>query len=210
MSKKNIITIIPQGSENNIHFQSSLSCIPTISPPEKISAIISIQSDKVPFKIDTSTDWPTVIATGGVGIGSIATAIIVACITRSNQKSQNRAIQANLRNEWIMHITQSFSEFTAAVVDIVNSINDIPNFWRTKESTKMFKELMVSRTKIICRLDPNKDESKIICDEIQLVLDLIRDHVKYNEIHKHMASIEKNITAYLEKAWCDIKTDINK
>ncbi|WP_305814530.1 hypothetical protein [Photobacterium leiognathi] len=53
------------------------------------------------FVLSVNPDWPSIIVTGMIGLGSILTSIAVAYITYSNQKTQNRAKQAELRQEWL-------------------------------------------------------------------------------------------------------------
>lgn len=164
------------------------------------------------LKIDlnTPTDFWVVGSNGLVGFAGILTAIVVARITRKNQLSQNRVNQATLRQKW----QERFAEASARYLSIVNQIaieavletND-PNE-RKMHVAKRLPDLLYWHEVIAVMLDLERDYAKDALKVMSELTDNLRN-VNLKGLGKSRNALRKSFNQIHEKAWQDIRNDLN-
>lgn len=159
--------------------------------------------------LSISPDWPMIIITGLIGIGSIFTSILVGRISRQNQQTQNLAKKAELRQAWINELRQNISDLIsiAAMIAVRKHLDD--DFQNNESFYQYHSQLISVRTKIHLMLDPNKEYSKIIKS---LIKDVYSESVKKDgttkDLNVYRIALEEQSQKVLEKAWMDIKSEL--
>lgn len=157
--------------------------------------------------VDTATDWPTVAATSLVGVGSIVTSILVAWITRVNQRSQLRASTATFRQQWMTELRIAVAEFFELVAMTKFEMEEDSGDTKTKISSANYSRIIFLQSKIGLMLD----EQQPYTEKVNTLLDDIIRHLKgreYQELEKSVNSLLNEMNKVLEKAWGDIKNDL--
>ncbi|EIO4084154.1 hypothetical protein WOC12_03930 [Vibrio parahaemolyticus] len=161
------------------------------------------------FVLSVTPDWPSLIVTGMIGLGSILTSVAVAYITYSNQKTQNRAKQAELRQEWLKEARDTISSITSLCHVIKVRCKVDKTFIRGQDYFDLFQELLSYRSKITLMLDSEKESTKNL---LSILADLVDSVAKRNvdkeEMKAYMYAFEELANDILEKAWSDIKRDL--
>jgi hypothetical protein len=185
----------------------------TLERPVKVEAAtqsLMIQPAPLRLEVNTSTDWAAVGATSLVGLGSIVTAAAVAYITRANQKSQNRAHTANLRQRWQEELRNAVSEYMGLIMlgQFVSERYDENSDEFREAELNHNVELMKVHSKILLMLDKKQKYSS----EIEDLMKACTDHHVANDIDELAACLKKlrgHFRDVLEKTWGDIKSDLN-
>lgn len=170
------------------------------NPTIKHMNIIESSPHPIKFSIETATDWPIVIATLIVGIGSVITTIFVARISYMNQKFQIRSNIASFRQKWQDELRNTTAEYFSHVTQIhQNKKNNGQGV-----SPEINGELIRLHAKLELLFDKSKytEIEKLI--ENVTDLSLKGDDEFYNEIN----TLHYAINEVLEKAWEDIKNDL--
>lgn len=159
--------------------------------------------------LSITPDWPSIIVTGMIGIGSIFTSIAVAWITYSNQKTQNKAKQAELRQEWLSEARSTISLIVSLCHVIKVRLKSDNTFFKTPEYYMLHQELFSCRSKIILMLD-SKKESTINLSSIleDLIRSVTNRSVDRNEMKAYMKAFEDLARNILEEAWVQIRRDL--
>lgn len=169
-----------------------------------------IQPAPIKLDVNTSTDWAAVGATSLVGIGSIATAAAIAYITRANQKSQNRAHTASLRQKWQEELRSSVSEYMGILMlaQFVSEKHDKDSDEFRDAKLSHTIELMKIHSRIILMLDKKQKYSSEI---EELMVSCTNHHIKNDreELAAGMKKLREKFRDVLEKTWGDIKIDLN-
>ncbi|MCS0114065.1 hypothetical protein NDJ00_07690, partial [Vibrio parahaemolyticus] len=160
--------------------------------------------------LSISPDWPMIIVTGLIGVGSILTSVLVSRISRNNQRMQSLARKAELRQNWVNELRESISKFLSASTTIHIRRNTDSSFSSSEEFFSAHSEVVCLETKVNMMLDPSKDESKIISS---LMKDVYKNAVLSDGDSKHLGAykraLEEQSRSLLEKAWNDIKRELN-
>ncbi|MGR3132494.1 hypothetical protein ABMX79_22045 [Vibrio vulnificus] len=160
--------------------------------------------------ISVSPDWPTIIVTGAIGVGSILTSIAVVVISRRNQKSQSKEKVANLRQQWLTELRETISKFiaVAGVISVRGKI--VKDYVATVEGKENYQTLLYYRSKIHLMLDVNKDYSKILKSLLSDVVKNIGNNEKESvkDVGSYLKAFEEQSQKVLEKAWQDIRKDL--
>ena len=159
--------------------------------------------------LSITPDWPSIIVTGMIGLGSILTSIAVAYVTYSNQKTQNRAKQAELRQEWLKEARDTISSIISLCHVIKVRCKADKSFVRGQDYFDLHQELLSYRSKITLMLDPKKESTQIL---LAILADLIGTVTKINaerdEMKAYMYVFEDLANGILEQAWQDIRRDL--
>ncbi|ANR89068.1 hypothetical protein BBB50_15440 [Vibrio cholerae 2740-80] len=170
--------------------------------------ILSSGSEHILMSI--SPDWPSIIVTGLIGIGSILTSIAVVKISRRNQKSQNKEKVAELRQQWLSELRDSMSKFVsiAGIISIRSKV--AKDYHLTIEASEHHQNLLFYRTKIMLMLDVNKEYTPILKSLIEEVVENMTkpEHDSVIETRAFCQALEEQCQHVLEKAWLDIKEDL--
>ncbi|MFQ1634291.1 MULTISPECIES: hypothetical protein [Aeromonas] len=168
-----------------------------------------LSSEGQEFLLSISPDWPMIITTGLIGIGSIFTSIVVGRISKQNQQSQNLAKKAELRQVWITELRDYISQFVSLAATIRVRRNIDSHFSSSDDFYEYHTQLIASRTRIHLMLDANKEYTKIIK---ALILDLYKEAVTddgvIENVGAYLKALEEQSQIVLEKAWSDIKSEL--
>ncbi|UBR43627.1 hypothetical protein [Aeromonas veronii] len=168
-----------------------------------------LSSEGQEFLLSISPDWPMIMITGLIGIGSIFTSIAVGRISKQNQQSQNLAKKAELRQAWITELREHISQFVSLASTIRVRRNIDNEFSSSEAFYEYHSQLIASRTRIHLMLDANKEYTEIIKS---LIHDLYNEAVMKDGVAKNVGAyrkaLEEQSQKILEKAWSDIKSEL--
>lgn len=200
-------------SENENNITISLGdmgyCNPLTQPAG--STAVTLQPNPIALNIRTETDWPTV----AVGLSSATIAIIVAYLSHKTQKNQVRANIASIRAKWIEELRETAAKFLETATLLINNVHDNKKWFSSKEATDVFSSLIYTQTKISLMLDKSKNENKTLIRTSEGVIEALKDLAKSDkesgvaEVGRLLSNFESQISSVLEKAWGDIKSDLN-
>lgn len=168
--------------------------------------------EKYNVALSASTDWPTVLVTGAIGIGSILTSIAVAWITHNNQIIQNKSKIAELRQRWLESLRQEIATYSSLCLIIAANYHLNDKFYKTSECSGLFRELYASHSNLVLMMEQGKDYTIIIrsmMDDIRQSLDS-KDTNKMQDLKALIDALNEQANVLLEKAWSDIKCDLLK
>lgn len=157
--------------------------------------------------LETPTDWPTVIATLAVGVGSILTSLIVAYLTHQNQKSQVRSSIAVLRSAWIKELRHSSSEFIGLALRIGYALQKVTSYLETFEGAQDLSRLFQVQSEINLMLDPDKPESQSTASKMDCIVDSLRKK-NFTTTDSLLKDFRNDISEKLENAWIKLKEDL--
>ncbi|HHK8432817.1 TPA: hypothetical protein ACQYBF_004576 [Vibrio parahaemolyticus] len=158
-----------------------------------------------PISLSISTDWPTVIVTGAIGLGSIMTSIAVVFITYVNQKNQSKAKSAELRYEWINELRSNVSEFISisSVIQIRLSVDD--KYILTDDFYNKLRVLATYKSKIHLMLDSDKEKYQEINNIVIEIMAVTNNSEEIARSRELCEDLEVKVNSILEEAWCNIK-----
>ncbi|MCD6670895.1 hypothetical protein LT068_17895 [Vibrio cholerae] len=168
--------------------------------------------EKINVALSATTDWPTVLVTGAIGIGSIMTSIVVAWITHNNQMVQNKSKVAELRQRWLEALRQEVAEYSSLCLIIGAHYHLNDKLFKTQECSELFRELYTSHSNLVLMMEQNKDYTLIIrsiMDDIRQSLGS-QDPNKMRDLNAMVGALNEQANSLLEKAWKDIKRDLLK
>ena len=175
----------------------------------KMSENFLLSNASEAFVLSVTPDWPSIIVTGMIGLGSILTSIAVAYITYSNQKTQNRAKQAELRQEWLKEARDTVSSIISLCHVIKVRCKTDKAFIRGQDYFDLHQELLSYRSKITLMLDSEKESTKNLLSILADLIDSVtKINVERDEMKAYMFAFEELANDILEKAWRDIKRDL--
>ncbi|MFA5187537.1 MAG: hypothetical protein WC551_13745, partial [Patescibacteria group bacterium] len=136
----------------------------------------------------------------------------VAYLSHKTQKNQVKANIASIRAKWLEDLREAAAKFIETISIIINSVHDNKEWFESKEATDIFSGLIYTQTKISLMLDKRKDENKELIRTTEQIIDALkalRINTSDSEVGRLTNSFESQISAVLEKAWSDIKSDLN-
>ena len=174
---------------------------------KELAQSLILENGNNEFIISITPDWPTIIVTGMIGLGTIMTSFAVAKISKNNQEAQNRAKRAELRKEWINALRESSSKYLAKCLEVNSRITFDGNYKMSTEMYIDFTEVYMHMNEIIFMLEPGKD----VTEEIKQLLSDTGQSLFENDDHDKFVTqchaLRDELTNLLEKAWNDIKND---
>jgi hypothetical protein len=176
---------------------------------ERSVSELLIQNAGDALTLSITPDWPSIMVTGMIGIGSIFTSIAVAWITYSNQRTQNRVKQAELRQEWLSEARATISSIVSLCHVIKVRSKTDKEFLKSSESYTLHQELFVYRSKITLMLDAKKPSTVSL---LAILEDLIKSvttrSVERDDMKSYMYAFEALAGQILEEAWTQIRKDL--
>lgn len=196
----------PQPVEDNSVAMSIKTGGPASSTASSQSTML-IQPQPLKIELENSTDWPTVVATLAVGVGSIMTSLIVGWLSVVNQRTQVQSNIANFRHAWIQELRQFASRFISIAAKIKYQIQHDAKYLESERSNQIFSDLMETNAHIILMLDPKKDFAAELSNMMSDIINGLReaDHGKIDQ-RVHDFALKSN--EVLELGWQDIKRDL--
>ena len=172
-----------------------------------------------PITVSVTPDWPTVIVTGVIGIGSIITSISVARISKQNQMAQNSSKIAELRHSWITRFQEEGANYTSLLYNLHNMkyryLLDPLNghrfqlFLNEKEVQKILQKMDKSRS-IIYQMSDLKKNDNINLNKLFTKVELVFPQpICDSELVKIGDEIEQLLNKISSEVWIRIKKDIN-
>ncbi len=178
-----------------------------IEGPKGKTSHIAVAPQPLKLTVETPTDWPTVLATLLVGIGSILITSMVGWLSYSSQRSQIRSNTANFRHKWGDDLREASAQFFATVALIKFELDGNAAFISQNESNKLFSDLVTAQFKIGLMLDKKQPYTVTI---LNLLSETI-EHLKLNkpiDLNDTLNKLHDELNAVLEKTWADIKNDL--
>lgn len=161
-----------------------------------------------PIVLSINPDWPSIIVTGAIGLGSVLTSIGVVYVSKMNQKTQNKAKSAELRHAWTEELRESLSSFDSIATVVHFKITTQPDFPQSDEFTRLIGELSLHHNKILLMLDENKEITIMLKHVLR---DVMRNILKVDgsEAFRQFMDIKQALgRQILENAWSDIKNEL--
>ncbi len=168
---------------------------------------ILISPQPLNIKVDTPTDWPTVIATLIIGVGSVLTTLLVGWLSHVNQRSQIRSSIASFRQSWVSELRETSAKFLASAAQLHLDIDTDNEYLSKSESNGQYSELIMLQSKIGLMLDKKHDNSS----RLESLSEEIIKNIKANDTEKLNASANEFHSLMrdnLENAWQQIKRDL--
>lgn len=159
------------------------------------------------IKIESDTDWPTVIATTLVGAAGILTTILVGWFAHTVQKNQIRSNTANFRHAWQIQLRERMSDFLAKIAFMHYKKERTPNYFNTTDSDAEYSDLIKIQASIMLMLDPQKDYSKETNDLMNECIKALKDGT-IEKLNQKANELTVKANELLELAWTDIKNDL--
>jgi len=177
------------------------------SPLIKQDVRLEVGASPIRIQASTSTDWAAVGATTMVGIGSIATALIVA---RLSNKFQMHAVKSNIasfRHKWIEELRECGSKLLALAIQIKISRSDAPDMSLGVGKKETIGELVSCQARIVMMLDKSKIYNlELIASVEHLVLEMREgDATNFDQA---ISEFMQKMQVVLELAWQDVKKDL--
>ncbi|BDR13789.1 hypothetical protein [Vibrio sp. STUT-A11] len=160
--------------------------------------------------LSMSPDWPSILVTGLIGLGSILTSIAVVKISRRNQQSQSKEKVAELRQQWLAELRENMSKFVSIAHIVAVRSKVAKDYHLTGEAGEHYQDLFFYKTKIILMLDTNKEYTLILKSLINDVIDNMGkpELETVADTSVFCQALEEQCQKVLEKAWLDIKEDL--
>ncbi|MEO9946701.1 hypothetical protein [Paraglaciecola sp.] len=169
--------------------------------------ILSSGNEQILMSI--SPDWPSIILTGAIGLGSILTSIAVVKISRSNQKSQSQEKIAELRQAWLTELRENMSQFISLVSIISVRRGMVLKFHETEEAKDLYRELLCYRSRLRLMLDEKEEHTIEIKDLIKKLYKAIHAPNSDEQPIVDIANdLEEKCQLVLEKTWKNIKENL--
>lgn len=178
---------------------------------QQLTKPVIIQNDgtqaPISVRLESPTDWPTIIATLAVGLGSLLTSLVVGYLSHQNQKAQVRSSIATLRSIWIKELRQLTGEFIGLASRIGRSLQSDPSHLHSQEGRNELSKLFEVASQIELMLDPLKQETKDASAKMSEIVDRLHQG-KFSTANTLLNALKDNLSAILEKGWRDVKEDL--
>lgn len=163
------------------------------------TAITLSDSPKFTIKVESDTDWPSVLATLAVGV-------VIALFAWNTQKSQIRSSVATFRHDWQGKLREKIAEFLSKVSLLHSKMHLDPNFLMKPDSDELYSEIILIQSTIELMLDREKQSSIELTRLMEETIETVRDNTK--SINQVVNNLSLKAQEVLELAWKDIKTDL--
>ena len=217
MSESPEFKIAPNSKNNATSTESSvipkdekeitLTLLSHESTAEAFRAEILMEPKVHTIKLESDTDWPTVIATTLVGVAGILTTLLVGWFAHVVQKNQIRSNTANFRHAWQNQLREKTSEFLAKIALMHYRSKRINNYFNTPDSDIEYSDLIKIQATIMLMLDSKKDYAKDINNLMEDCSATVKSG-SAKELNKKVNELTTKANEILELAWNDIKNDL--
>jgi hypothetical protein len=168
---------------------------------------ITLAPQPLKISIETTTDWPAVLATTFVGISGALIALVVGALAYIGQRNQVRAATANFRHGWQVELRQSVAKFMSIIARLHYELDANPDYLNSSESNAEYSALIETHARIELMLDRSKDYSKNISRLTNDLVSKVKER-KTGEIGPLGGELLTVVNGVLEQAWNDIKKDL--
>lgn len=189
---------------SNQHLPQQQSTKPVIIQHEGTQAPIQAP---IPVRLDSPTDWPSVIATLTVGLGSILTSLVIGYLSHQNQKAQVRSSIASLRSTWIKELRQLTGEFIGLASRISCAPQSKPSHLDSQEARQELSKLFQVASQIELMLDPQKQQTRDASYNMSEIVKSLHQG-EFSKADTLLNAFKDNLSAILEKGWSDVKEDL--
>jgi hypothetical protein len=172
---------------------------PALACVEGVKAI-TLSPQPLKIAIETTTDWPVVLATFFVGIS-------VATMTYMGQRTQVRAATANFRNGWQQELRQLIAKFIAVIARIHYELSANPDYLNSSESNPEYSQLIETHATIELMLDRSKPYAKEISKLTERLIDSVKTR-KIDQLDPLSEDLLGVVNGVLEQTWKDIRNDL--
>lgn len=178
------------------------------------SVLLENSGEAGQFIVSITPDWPTIIVTGMIGLGSILTAASVAYISKKNQQSQNLAKKAELRQDWINRFTKLSSEFVALCLMSAIKESTIDSYRTSDDWFVNYQKIITQTTQINLMINSKKNNSKKLLSLINKIVPLNKNSILTGKVTPE--DMDKNINAFstlvnliIDDSWNKIKNELS-
>ncbi|MGH2421163.1 hypothetical protein ACRCF9_11700 [Pseudomonas canadensis] len=193
---------VPANDTTNKDQKISIEINNSIPSPEKNTATQSFtlsDNQKFVIKLESDTDWPSVIATFVVGVA-------IAWFAYNTQKSQIRSSVANFRHDWQNNLRSKIAEFMSKIYLLQAAAHENTKHSSSSEYTKLYSEILLIQATVELMLDLKKDYTK---DLTRLMEDTIKiAKSDPSELNRIVHELNLKANEVLEQAWQDIRKDL--
>lgn len=172
-----------------------------------IRAEVLVEPKAHTIRIESDTDWPTVIATSLVGVAGILTTLLVGWFAHAVQKNQIRSNTASFRHAWQIQLREKMSDFVAKIAILHYKSKRTKYYFDTPDSDIEYSDLLKIQATIMLMLDPNKDYAKQINNLMDECNTLLKNS-SIKELNTKINELTNKANEILELAWTDIKNDL--
>lgn len=167
----------------------------------------TLSPQPIQLSVESSTDWPTVMATSFVGITGAFVALAVGAMAYLGQRNQVRAATANFRHGWQIELRELIAKFIAVTSRIHYELEANPDYLNSSESNIEYSTLIETRSKIELMLDRSKSYSKDIFKRLEGLISAVKKQEidRIFELSEELLEIGNGV---LEQAWRDIRDDL--
>jgi len=172
------------------------------------TSTILVNPQPLKLNIETSTDWPIVIATLMVGVGSVLTTLFVGWLTYVNQRNQIRSNKANFRHGWQIDLRLATAKFISITSKIHFELSEDDNYLSSSNGSKALSELLEYQVIIELMLDRSKQYTTEIIALLEAILEQLRGR-RVDELTISANSLMIKVNMLLEQTWQDIRNDLD-
>ena len=161
-----------------------------------------------PIMLSISPDWPSIIVTGAIGIGSILTSIAVVWVTRVNQKSQGKAKLAEIRKGDLTELKSTAAEFIGVCTNIRSC--HMNNSFTGNEFDQLQTKAYTLQANIFLSIKLDTQLGKDIKRLTTKIIDESSNFKVENEIYLELLSkLNAKFKLVLDERWVEIKSALN-
>jgi len=193
--------VIPKSGEN-VNTNTISLHLPAPSSPTGVQSEIGRIPQPFKVEVNTSTDWPVVVATFLVGVA-------VAYFAWVNQRSQIRSSTAGYRHAWLQALREAVLKFIAATNEINYNLRADSSFSRKPEANEIFRQLVTAQGAIILMLDKKKKYTAEIDQAMVEVRNAIRT-VDGDRVDRAVIQFTNKAQEVLELTWQDMRRDLQQ
>ena len=201
---KKLFALPHSANENNININiPNQSC----SNDEKRLNSFVVEGQPLKLSVETSTDWPTVLATFFVGVTGALVAFAVGYMAYRGQRYQIRAAKAQFRHDWQKEIKELIARFVSLIAVISYELQADSNYLTEKNSNKIYGDLIEVYVRIGIMLDRKQPYTKDMSRVLELLVNAVKTGRtdRLNDLSAELTTIANGV---VEKTWIDINDDI--
>lgn len=171
------------------------------------NAIVTLNPQPIKLVVDTPTDWPTVIASGSVGVGSMVVALAVGILAARAQRKQVLAATANFRGEWQKNLREAIASYIGIAARISYEIDVDKGYLDKPESNEIYMNLIQTHASVQLLLDSSKKDHVHIDTLMGKLLAAAKrsDTRDMNQLANDLVKVASEV---LEKSWQQIRRNL--
>lgn len=163
--------------------------------------------DAYTVNLVSSTDWPVVIATALIGLGSVLTTSLVGWYAYMAQRNQVKANAATYRNEWRTDLRGKVSDYISKIAMLHYKIERNKAYLNTPDSDAEYSEVLKVQAAIGLMLNERDEEDQKLSD-LMGECDSILKYGSKKDLTAKLNEIADKANKVLDNAWQKMKQDI--